>query len=208
MLLSTSTGGPQGAQSTPQGAEARLGPCNTKQNGPRADSWLRTSRGAIKALRGWQGTLETQSPFLPKSPTAPQAARVAHHDFDRPGAGPPGPLRALLGPPAGAGGPTAGRCGLSEAPRGPAPLPANYDNRYKTLTTSRLPGRTKPAARPTSHFYRRSQAPPPPRGALRPRTSTRTLIGSRRALLCCPPNGGRSSSRVCGAVPPMRAHIG
>lgn len=127
LLLSTSTGGPQGAQ----GAEARLGPCNTRQNGPRADSWLRTSRGAIKALRSWQGTLRTQPPSLPKSPTAPQAARVAHHDFGRPGAGPPGPLPALLGPPAGAGGPTAGRCGPSEAPRGPDPLHANYDNRYE-----------------------------------------------------------------------------
>lgn len=189
MLLSTSTGGPQGAQSTPQGAEARLGPCNTKQNGPRADSWLRTSRGAIKALRGWQGTLETQSPFLPKSPTAPQAARVAHHDFGRPGAGPPGPLRALLGQPAGAGGPTAGRCGLSEAPRGPAPLPANYDNRYKTLTTSRLPGRTKPAARATSHFYRRSQAPPPPRRAPTADVNAHVDWQSTRSSLLSPERG-------------------
>lgn len=157
MLLSTSTGGPQGAQSTPQGAEARLGPCNTKQNGPRADSWLRTSRGAIKALRGWQGTLETQSPFLPKSPTAPQAARVAHHDFGRPGAGPPGPLRALLGQPAGAGGPTAGRCGLSEPPEAPLRSPL-------TTTTA----------------TKRSQRHACPAALSRPRAQHRTFIGARR----------------------------
>lgn len=43
--------------------------------------------------------------------------RGAHHDCGRPGAGPPGPLPAFSGPPAGAGGPTAAAAALARPRR-------------------------------------------------------------------------------------------
>lgn len=109
------------------------------------------SEAGPKAL----GTL--QSPPPPESPTAPQASRVTHHDFSRPGAGPPCPLPALLGPPAGAGGPTAGRFGPSEAPEAPLRSPL-----------------TPPPA------TRRSQRYVCPSVLSRPRAQHRTFIVTRR----------------------------
>lgn len=186
MILKTPMGGPQGTQSPPQDSEGLLGSfivCR-KALGPTPGSG--PPAGPPKHSEAGQKTLGTpQSPLLPESPTAPQASRVTHHDFNRPGAGPPGPLPALLGPPAGAGGPTAGRCGPSEAPEGPlrsplTPTPATKrTQRYvcpSVLSRPRAQHRTFIATRrprPSRHVWAA--------------TSTRTLIGGQCALLPLPP---------------------
>lgn len=113
----------------------------------------RSTRKLARKHSGRRSRLLCQSPQRPLGPPA----SLTHHDFSRPGAGPPGPLPALLGPPAGAGGPTTGRCGPSEAPEAPLRSPL-----------------TPPPATQRSQRYVRSSV------LSRPRAQHRAFIVPRR----------------------------
>lgn len=166
MLLSTSTGGPQGAQSTPQGAEARLGPCNAKQNGPRADSWLRTSRVSSKHSEAGKehlrrGRLLCQSPQPPLRPPASLTMTSA----DR-GRVPPAPFEHSLDRRPGRGAQLPAAVALARPPEAPLRSPL-------TTTTA----------------TKRSQRHACPAALKRPRAQHRTFIGARRPR---PPPAARS----------------
>lgn len=155
-----------------------------------AHPWPRNSKWALKSLRPPGRRSGTPPPPAENSrlPLSGPTVR-AHHDYGRPGAGPPGPLPAFFWPPAGAGGPNCGSSVLTR-PRQPLSLPLWLLQQLRAAPTALpawVPDRTEPVVRAPQSLYRPPQATPPRRSstvdvsAHIPRRSTRSPIFSQTA---------------------------
>lgn len=165
MLLVTPMGGPQSARSPRR--QGDWGPPELLlclQEGPRAHPGSGTPRLALKSLKAaHREAPETPPPPSGTPPTTLLGLTVrAYHGCGRPGAGPPGPLPAFFGPPAGAGGPTAAAAAL-ERPRRPRSAPRCRRRPPRTAFTNPPPRCPAALNRPRAHhglFISRPQATP------------------------------------------------